>query len=72
MKILLICFCALLGGCAGYSYTHGHVNGVGVYTLNGVPVTGNVSVDTYSCIGKCPAIPNIEAVNATNKLPTNN
>lgn len=66
MKNLILFLLAFsVGGCAGYSYTHGHVAGNGTYIYNGLPVTGNATVDTYSCIGHCPDIKNLEVINAS-------
>lgn len=71
-KYLIVFLAGFLGGCAGYSYTHVHVNGNGTYIYNGLPVNGNVWIDTHSCIGKCPAIKNTEVINADYPGSTNN
>lgn len=66
--ILLLC---ALGGCAGYSYVHGTIKGSGTYNYNGIPVYGNIEIDTRSCIGSCPSIKNMETINESAGSPVN-
>lgn len=72
-RLLSLLLLVPLCGCvAGYNLHHLTAKGNGTFTYNGIPVTGNVQLDSYTCLGidggKCPTVIsfNGEAINANN------
>lgn len=64
--IALIIFLAFLSGCVGYrlSHVHGILDGNSISTPYG-KLNGNVTYDALTCFGNCPAIDNLEVIDAS-------
>ena len=77
-KIVLFLLIPLCGCVAGYNLHHLSAKGNGTFTYNGIPVTGNVQLDSWTCVGldggKCPSIIqfNGESINASDTRPETN
>ena len=69
ISIALITLC----GCTSFSINHLKGIASGVYNYNGVPVTGNFTIDHWGCIGfNCQPVNMTELINANNSGSTVN
>lgn len=67
-RIILIFLFPFFVGCASWSVKHIHVNGNGTYMYDGLPITGNATIDWWSCIGISPCpYSNLEIINGTDR-----